>query len=143
MRIRLFAHPSQSHQNPTKVRSSRGIGETRIGTFACCRHSRKSLFDSRVSATVADACAPWRRDVLTQRSGRVWFSNPFAEPDTLLEAESTRRALTCHCVLENGVGSERHQVQWIHKFLLSQKKAAVRKCLVLIPRSPLKCSFEF
>ena len=54
---------------PTKVRSSRGIGETRIGTCACCRHKRTSLFASRVSATVADACAPWRRDVLTQAKG--------------------------------------------------------------------------
>ena len=49
--------PQPQSPKPTKVRSSRGIGETRIGMRACCRHSRMSLFASRVSATVSDACA--------------------------------------------------------------------------------------
>ena len=74
--------PQPQSPKPTKVRLSRDIGETRIGTCACCRHKRMTLFASRVSATDADACAPWRRDVLTQRSGRIWFPNQFAEPDT-------------------------------------------------------------
>ena len=64
--------------------------------------TRMSWFASRVSATVADACALWRRDVRTQRSRRSWFANQFA----LFEAESTHQAFTCQCLLENGVGSE-------------------------------------
>ena len=60
------------------------------------------LFASRVSATVADACAPWRRDVPDES---VFPTN--SQNQTLLEAELTQMALTCQCLLENGVGSER------------------------------------
>ena len=137
VRIHLVAHPSHK---PTKVRSSRGIGETRIGTCACCRHNRTSLFASRVSATVADACAPWRRDVLTQDE----FGFPTnSQNQTNL---SQHWALTCQCLLENGSGSGTSipvdpQISVVSNENRRQEVSQFQACqceIVLIPRSSLK-----
>ena len=69
----------------------------------------------------------------------------------LLEADSTHRASPCQCLLKNGVGSETSvpvdpQVSLVANESRRQEVSQFQ-CLsmltVLIPRSPLKCSFEF
>ena len=66
---------------------------------------------------------------------------------TLHVAESTQRALTCHCLLGNGVGSGTLVPVDPHISAFSnenrRQEVYANYCeIVLIPRSPLKGSFE-
>ena len=101
-----------------------------------------SLFASRVSPTIADAS---HRD--SDESGFPTNS----QNQTLLEAELTHPELTCQCLLENGVGSERSipidprifVVAYENRRLEVSHFNACQCEIVLIPRSPMKSSFEF
>ena len=70
---------------------------------------------------------------------------------TLLEAELTHLEVTCQYLLENGVGSERSIPIDPRIFVVANENRRLEvsqfqccQCeIVLIPRSPMKSSFEF
>ena len=122
--------PQPQAPKPTKVRSSRGIGETRIGTCACCRHKRMGLVASRVSATVAGACAPWIPQINPPKKIRL-LNHSCSRPNLLRhsylhEDESPLNSLRETCARDSQVKLLWHSVRVAWNLLVCRTNSGKR-----------------
>ena len=145
VRIHLAAHPSRNHQNPQ--RSDRPEGSEQLEL------ARVRAVDTVECVCVLHVCQPPL--LMHVHLGGETYPHRDLDESGSQPVRRTRhssklsefigRELVSVC--SRTALAQRHQFQLIHKFLLSQMKAAVRKCLnfnpcqceiVLIPRSPLQ-----